>query len=153
MDGYELLHDATGTLDSGTSCLIIPKAAFDRFQQKQQENPRSDPQFTLTIQGHDFKFSAYTNRKLCVRTLKKVPKHFLIGDVFFRQHVIVHDLRNLEHPVLGIAAQRPGFIPVKAKPQEENIFFQMEAGAGAALQEEDISDIAGPMPTPIDVQY
>jgi len=32
MDGVELIRDARGTLDSGTSCLIIPKAAISLWQ-------------------------------------------------------------------------------------------------------------------------
>jgi len=128
MDGFELLRDARGTLDSGTSCLIVPKVAYDRFTKKHKSG-KTNPKFTLTIGGHDFSFSAYNAGKLCVRTLEKVPEHFLIGDVFFREHVVVHDLRNLQAPTVGIATRAQQYEPIKAPPMTETILLQMPNSA------------------------
>ena len=86
---------------------------------------RSDPIFSITLGGHDFTFSAYNAHKLCVRTLEKVPDHFLIGDVFFRQHLVVHDMRNLLSPAVGIATRNPKYAPIRAKLETVDILLQM----------------------------
>ena len=51
--------------------------------------------------------------------LDQFPSLFLLGDVFFRDLVVVHDLNDPRNPLVGIAPRRLEYLPTQQGDSRE----------------------------------
>jgi len=45
----------------------------------------------------------------CVMKMKNTPRTFLLGDIFFRRMVVVHDLRNPMQPLITVGQRKTDY--------------------------------------------
>lgn len=112
-EGTELMASTPGVMDSGTSCLVLPWVVYEKYQHARTQGSAD----TLVLQfGTDrFSFDTFVDGRSCVRGPPTGDPHLLlIGDVFFRQHVVVHDLTDPAHPRLGVAPVNPEYKVLRA---------------------------------------
>jgi hypothetical protein len=73
---------------------------------------QSQPTLTVIIGGlHiDIPYQDYiVNERTCVLKMKNSPTAFLLGDIFFKRAVVVHDMRDLQRPVVQIGKRNPSY--------------------------------------------
>ena len=149
--GHELLNfkdesiAIQAILDSGTSCLVVPDDTFEggllaspfkTFQKRFGE--LDEPTIEITIEGQTFTlpYDDYmVDDKPCVMKMKSTPRTFLLGDVFFRRMVVVHDLNDPAAPTISFG-QRADDYPPHTNAQNDRRAAPrpawQEAGAEAA---------------------
>jgi hypothetical protein len=49
------------------------------------------------------------NERTCVLKMKNSPTAFLLGDIFFKRAVVIHDMRDMQHPVVQIGKRNPQY--------------------------------------------
>jgi len=106
-------------LDSGTSCLVVPDDTFEGgllaspFKTFQKYfGDLDEPTIYITIEGQTFSlpYDDYmVDDKPCVMKMKSTPRTFLLGDVFFRRMVVVHDLNDPAQPKVTLGQRAPGY--------------------------------------------
>lgn len=123
--GHELLQfkdksiAIQAILDSGTSCLVVPDdtfgggllaSPFKTFQKHFGE--LDEPTIHITIEGQTFSlpYEDYmVDDKPCVMKMKSTPRTFLLGDVFFRRMVVMHNLNNPLNPQITLGQRDPNY--------------------------------------------
>jgi hypothetical protein len=73
---------------------------------------QSQPTLTVVLGGLrvDIPYQDYiVNERTCVLKMKNSPTAFLLGDIFFKRAVVIHDLRDLQRPVLQIGRRSPAY--------------------------------------------
>ncbi len=73
---------------------------------------QSQPTLTVVLGGLriDIPYQDYiVNERTCVLKMKNSPTAFLLGDIFFKRAVVIHDLRDLQRPVLQIGRRSPTY--------------------------------------------
>lgn len=106
-------------LDSGTSCLVVPDDTFggglmvSPFKMFQKYfGDMDEPTIHITIEGQTFSlpYDDYmVDDKPCVMKMKSTPRTFLLGDVFFRRMVVVHNLNNPLKPLITLGQRDPNY--------------------------------------------
>lgn len=109
-------------MDSGTSCLVIPDTTLDGTLTDSPfglfaKNWAEGKSFWITLNGRTFEmpFSTWflsASNETCVQQTPSGMNGLLVGDVFFRQWLILFDMRNEEQPVLGIGKLNTNYVPV-----------------------------------------
>jgi len=123
--GHELLQfkdksiAIQAILDSGTSCLVVPDDTFEGgllvspFKEFQKQfGDLDEPMIEITIEGQKFQlpYDDYmVDDKPCVMKMKSTPRTFLLGDVFFRRMVVVHNLNNPLQPLITLGQRDPKY--------------------------------------------
>eukprot|EP00164_Ancoracysta_twista_P002530 GFYU01003370.1.p1 GENE.GFYU01003370.1~~GFYU01003370.1.p1 ORF type:complete len:688 (-),score=126.86 GFYU01003370.1:66-2129(-) len=122
---------ASAVLDSGTSCLVLPSDPSQGIggdspmglfwdSLKSTSSPTSgQPSIYVTVEGRRFEIpykdyilhesSENDYQHLCVETLKDHPDLFVLGDVFFRSLVVIHDLTDMGRPLIKLGRRRPDY--------------------------------------------
>ena len=172
--GHELLNfkdesiAIQAILDSGTSCLVVPDDTFEggllaspfkTFQKRFGE--LDEPTIEITIEGQTFTlpYDDYmVDDKPCVMKMKSTPRTFLLGDVFFRRMVVVHDLNDPAAPTISFGQRADDYpltptlktigarhhVPLGKKqvqkPQPETVHATADAGAGDDADEAATAD-------------
>lgn len=73
---------------------------------------QSQPTLSVVIGGLsiDIPYQDYiVNERTCVLKMKNSPTAFLLGDIFFKRAVVIHDMRDVQHPVLQIGRRNPQY--------------------------------------------
>jgi hypothetical protein len=106
-------------LDSGTSCLVVPDDTFgggllaSPFKTFQKHfGDLDEPTIYITIEGQTFSlpYDDYmVDDKPCVMKMKSTPRTFLLGDVFFRRMVVVHNLNDPLRPRITLGQRDPDY--------------------------------------------
>jgi hypothetical protein len=139
---HELLHFAkrewtsvAGVIDSGTSCLVLPDQTFGQlltispfqaFQRHKAEARAKKLPLILTLGGHEFSvpYEAWFARSAGTECVQKEPEagfmKVLVGDVLFREWLVLFDLSVPEVPVIGLALQNKSYVPVQLPGVDEN---------------------------------
>ena len=123
--GHELLQfkdksiAIQAILDSGTSCLVVPDDTFgggllaSPFKTFQKHfGDLDEPTIHITIEGQEFSlpYDDYmVDDKPCVMKMKSTPRTFLLGDVFFRRMVVMHNLNNPLNPQITLGQRDPNY--------------------------------------------
>jgi hypothetical protein len=123
--GHELLQfkdksiAIQAILDSGTSCLVVPDDTFgggllaSPFKTFQKHfGDLDEPTIHITIEGQTFAlpYDDYmVDDKPCVMKMKSTPRTFLLGDVFFRRMVVMHNLNNPDRPQITLGQRDPDY--------------------------------------------
>ena len=123
--GHELLQfkdksiAIQAILDSGTSCLVVPDDTFgggllaSPFKTFQKHfGDLDEPMIEITIEGKTFSlpYDDYmVDDKPCVMKMKSTPRTFLLGDVFFRRMVVVHNLNDPMRPQITLGERHPDY--------------------------------------------
>jgi hypothetical protein len=172
--GHELLNfkdesiAIQAILDSGTSCLVVPDDTFEggllaspfkTFQKRFGE--LDEPTIEITIEGQTFTlpYDDYmVDDKPCVMKMKSTPRTFLLGDVFFRRMVVVHDLNDPAAPTISFGQRADDYaltptlktigarhhVPLGKKqvqkPQPETVHATADAGTGGDADEAATAD-------------
>jgi hypothetical protein len=121
-------------LDSGTSCLVIPDDDFDGglegspFSIFEKEFPDMDnPSLFVKIAGATFELPAddfVVNGRTCVMKMANTPRTFLLGDVFFRRMVVVHNLTDVHHPTVSLGQRDLAY------PLADKVSTLLQTGSG-----------------------
>eukprot|EP00743_Colponemidia_sp_Colp-15_P005820 GILK01006255.1.p1 GENE.GILK01006255.1~~GILK01006255.1.p1 ORF type:complete len:339 (-),score=30.47 GILK01006255.1:861-1877(-) len=126
-----------GIVDSGTTCIVLPTVTaldsgvvnvYSRFSAVPEES-KHVPLF-ITIGGKEFEISPEdfftpiddaagssaiapdaqsVPSRPCITTLASVPELLLLGNVFLRSLVVVHNLTDAENPKMSFAARNPSY--------------------------------------------
>lgn len=73
---------------------------------------QSQPTLTVVMGGlHiDIPYQDYiVNERTCVLKMKNSPTAFLLGDIFFKRAVVIHDMRDMQRPVVRIGKRNPAY--------------------------------------------
>ena len=118
------------TVDSGTSCIILPSstggvtsnspwAAWQAVVAANPPNKAAPIVLTFIVDGREYpvKIEDPTDPTQCVTTNAAHPTAFLLGDVWLRTVLAVHDLTDLSAPRLGLAPVNPAYKP-PARPRQ-----------------------------------
>eukprot|EP00003_Mantamonas_plastica_P020247 TRINITY_DN3273_c0_g1_i1.p1 TRINITY_DN3273_c0_g1~~TRINITY_DN3273_c0_g1_i1.p1 ORF type:complete len:265 (-),score=57.57 TRINITY_DN3273_c0_g1_i1:20-814(-) len=98
-----------------------PFAWFSRIFNTWPDITKNRPDLFFTVQGQEFKvpFSEFifhseskniSDWRECVAQDTEIPDLFLLGDVFFRNVVVMHNLTDSSKPTISLAAQKPGYL-------------------------------------------
>jgi hypothetical protein len=73
---------------------------------------QSQPTLTVVIGGLSIEipYQDYiVNERTCVLKMKNSPTAFLLGDIFFKRAVVIHDMRDMQHPTVQIGKRNPQY--------------------------------------------
>ena len=123
-----------GVLDSGASCLVLPSAssdngtsvmeAFESVIQSEEDIRVTQPSIFVAIGKREYEIpwsqyhvagdsSLNEEGSFCIHPNREAPKLMILGDVFLRSVVTVHNLES-DPPSIGLGIRNPSYSAVKS---------------------------------------